>query len=161
MTHQHGNHNQIDLPVRNPGCRVITERDALCDGKYQHFAWMGCDIQAVPAYNRNHDRSCCVGYLITLDNVKIYAAGDTSRTEEMPKMASLDLDYALLPGDGIYNMDLEEASECAGLIRARRTIPIHLKPGALFDRSRAEAFQASGRQIVEPGEEISLTIKRG
>ena len=53
-------------------------------------------------------------------------------------------------------MDLEEASACADLIGAKYSIPIHLKPGALFDRGRAERFTGKNRLIVQPGEEIEL-----
>lgn len=156
VTHQHSDHNRIDLPARAPGCTVITEQDALRGGKHRTFSEKGIDIRAVEAKNRNHDPHCCAGYLLTVDGVTIYASGDTSTTEDMAGMAALRLDYALLPIDGIYNMDAREASDCARLIGAKHTIPIHMKPGALFDRRIAETFDAPGRLIVEPGEEITL-----
>jgi len=60
-------------------------------------------------------------------------------------------------------MDVAEASECAKLVAARHSIPVHLvpmndpnDPAQLFDRERAEAFQAPGRIIMEPGEELEL-----
>ena len=53
-------------------------------------------------------------------------------------------------------MDLKEASACGDIINAKHTIPIHLKPGALFDRTRAEQFTGKNRLIIEPGEEITL-----
>jgi L-ascorbate metabolism protein UlaG (beta-lactamase superfamily) len=74
----------------------------------------------------------------------------------MESFASRKLDYALLPIDGHYNMDAKEAAECARLIGARVNIPVHMKPGELFDRERAEAFDAPGRRIVAAGEEIEL-----
>ena len=53
-------------------------------------------------------------------------------------------------------MDLEEASACAELIAARHSIPIHMAPGQLFDRARAERFTGPGRLSLEPGQEIEL-----
>ena len=53
-------------------------------------------------------------------------------------------------------MDSREASRCADIIRAKHAIPIHMKPGGLFDRAVAETFQAEGRIILEPGECITL-----
>jgi L-ascorbate metabolism protein UlaG (beta-lactamase superfamily) len=53
-------------------------------------------------------------------------------------------------------MDAEEATACAELIEAKHAIPIHMKPGELFDRSMAEKFTARNRLIVEAGEEIVL-----
>jgi L-ascorbate metabolism protein UlaG (beta-lactamase superfamily) len=135
---------------------VIQSQDALKNGIYKSFDIMGVGIRAVPAYNSNHDRKQCVGYMLTLDGLKIYAAGDTSTTEEMKGYSSLGIDYALLPIDGVYNMDPAEASECAELIGAKHTIPIHMVPGELFDAQKAEKFTAKNRLIVKAGEEITL-----
>ena len=67
-----------------------------------------------------------------------------------------ELDYAFLCCDGYYNMDLAEAAECAKLIGARHNVPIHLKPGELFDRTLAEQFEGPNRLIIEAGEEVEL-----
>lgn len=156
VTHQHGDHNQVGLCAQNPGCVVITEKEALAGGQYHTFHVGKVRIEAVEAYNRNHKKEQCVGYIITIDGVTIYGAGDTSTTAQMSELAARKLDYALLPGDGFYNMSVEEASSCAEIIGAAHNIPIHLKPGALFDRARAESFTGPNRLIVEPGEEITL-----
>jgi L-ascorbate metabolism protein UlaG (beta-lactamase superfamily) len=157
VTHQHSDHNQINLCAQNPGCRVITNAEALEGGKHNTFDVDGIIIEAVEASNKNHDPRLCVGYIITIDGVKLYAAGDTSKTAGMASFAARGIDYALLPTDGVYNMGLAEAAECAALIGARHNIPIHAKPGALFDRPYAEGFDAPNRLIVEPGEEITLS----
>jgi 3-oxoacyl-[acyl-carrier protein] reductase len=39
---------------------------------------------------------------------------------------------------------------------AKHNIPIHLKPGALFDRKKADKWDAPNKLIVEPGQEIEL-----
>lgn len=113
-------------------------------------------MTAVPAYNRNHSREECVGYLITVDGVTLYAAGDTSTTDAMPGFRELGLDYALLPGDGIYNMDIPEAVRCAELIGARHTIPIHLKPEAPYDPNGPPGSSPPPPCWCGPGEEIEL-----
>jgi len=156
VTHQHGDHNQVKLPARKEGCVVITEADALAGGAYQSFSVQGIGIEAVMASNKNHNPKQCVGYIITLDGISLYAAGDTSTTEQMAGFAERELDYALLPCDGVYNMDLAEAAACAELIGAKHNIPIHMKPGQLFDMARAEAFDAPNRLIVAAGTEIML-----
>lgn len=156
VTHQHSDHNQTDLPAKKPDCEIITERDALKGRQYNTFQTKGVTVEAVEAYNKNHSRDGCVGYIVTVDGITLYASGDTSTTGQMKTFAARKLDYALLPADGIYNMDLEEASACADLIGAKHSIPIHLKPGALFDRGRAERFTGKNRLIVQPGEEIEL-----
>lgn len=156
VTHQHGDHNQVDKVVKKAGCTVIQSYDAVKDGEHQSFKLGNVLITAVPAYNRNHSGNECVGYILEFDGIKLYAAGDTSTTEEMKDFAKLKLDYALLPIDGIYNMDPAEASKCAEIIGARYSIPIHMKPGALFDEEMAAKFTAKNRLIVKAGEEITL-----
>ena len=157
VTHQHDDHNQVHLITQKPGCRVITNVEALEGGKHNTFNVGGINIEAVEANNKNHDPKQCVGFIVTLDGIKIYFPGDTSKTQAMESFAQKKLDYSLFPCDGFYNMDLKEAAECARLIGARVNIPVHLKPGELFDRERAEAFDAPNRLIVPAGEEISLS----
>ena len=157
VTHQHDDHNQINLITQKPGCKIITNVEALEGGKHNTFTVGDITIEAVEAYNKTHDPKECVGYIVTVDGIKVYLAGDTSKTKAMESFAEKKLDYALLPGDGFYTMNTEEMAECAGLIGARVNIPIHLKPGELFDRERAEAFNSPNRLIVEAGEEIELT----
>ncbi|HYE81730.1 MAG TPA: MBL fold metallo-hydrolase [Clostridia bacterium] len=156
VTHQHGDHNQTGKPAKKSTCVIIQNQDALQNGSYKSFDIGGVNIQAVPAYNSNHDRKQCVGYILAFDGIKLYAAGDTSTTKEMKDYTSMSIDYALLPTDGIYNMDEAEASRCADLIGAKHAIPIHMVPGALFDAKKAEAFTAKNRLIVKAGEEIEL-----
>lgn len=156
VTHQHGDHNQIQKPLKKDSCIIIQNQDAIQEGNYKSFDIFGIHIQAVSAYNSNHDRSQSVGYILSLEGLKIYAAGDTSTTEEMKEYSTQDIDYALLPIDGIYNMDAVEATACAELIGAKHIIPIHMSPETLFDEHKAEKFTAKNRLIVRAGEEIRL-----
>jgi L-ascorbate metabolism protein UlaG (beta-lactamase superfamily) len=156
VSHQHGDHNKTELVTQKPGCKVITNVEALAGGKHNTFDVGGIAIEAVEASNKNHDPKQCVGFILTVDGIKIYIAADTSKTKSMESFATRKLDYALLPIDGYYNMDAKEAAECARLIGARVNIPVHMKPGELFDRECAEAFDVPGRRIVAAGEEIEL-----
>ncbi len=157
VTHEHPDHNKIELITQKENCRVLRAEAMLIKGEYKHVQIENLVIEAVPAYNKNHDRNKCVGYVMQVDGVKIYAAGDTSTTEYMKTNLSKEgLDYALLPIDGFYNMDAKEAEKCAEIIGAKHTIPIHMKPGELFDIKEAEKFLPTSRLIIKPGEEIEL-----
>ncbi|MDR1692460.1 MAG: MBL fold metallo-hydrolase [Oscillospiraceae bacterium] len=157
VTHQHGDHNQTQLCAKKTDCAVISNEDAIAlRGRYNKFDLGGIRVQAVKAENRNHDPGECVGFIVHIDGVKLYASGDTSKTEEMELFPDMDLDYAILCGDGVYNMGPGEAAECARLIGAKRNILVHVKPGALFDRKIAEDWDAPNKLIIEPGEEIEL-----
>lgn len=156
VTHEHHDHNAVNLVAQKPGCMVLRAGDMLVDGEYRTVAMGNVQVQAVPAYNGHHAREECVGYLITIDRELVYAAGDTSYTDYMQELKKLHIAYALFPIDGIYNMDAREASRCAQALDARHSIPIHMKPGALFDRAIAEEFEAEGRIILEPGQVLAL-----
>ena len=157
VTHQHTDHNKIELCKRKPDCRLITNEEALAGGKHNSFdLGGGITVEAVEAKNFNHSPKKCVGYIITLDGITIYASGDTSRTEQMDTFAARNLDYAMFPLDGIFNMKLKEGAECARIIGAKHNIPIHIKPGALFDRKKADKWDAPNKLILEPGQEIEL-----
>lgn len=156
ITHEHFDHNNAGIVSKKPNTRIIRAAQALQNGVYQAFTVNDVKIEAVEAYNRNHKKEECVGYILTVDQITLYAAGDTSKTKQMTRIKTRSLDWALLPIDGIYNMDANEASKCAALINAKHTIPIHMKPGGLFDPSIAESFHAPGRVIVRPNETITL-----
>ncbi|MBQ3889668.1 MAG: MBL fold metallo-hydrolase [Clostridia bacterium] len=156
VTHQHHDHNQLDLPAKKPTCVIRQNDDFLQNGVYRAETFAGVTVRATQAYNGHHPRGECVGYLLTLDGLKIYVAGDTSRTDEMAALADEELDCAFLPIDGVYNMGPAEASACAELLRAKTVVPYHMAPGKLFDQKRAEKFDVPGRLIVPAGEEIVL-----
>ena len=113
ITHEHGDHNDLSRVTQKAGCRVIRAGQALTGGVYRTFQVGDVRVEAVPAGNRNHPMDACVGYLLTADGRTLYHAGDTSWVDAMAGLAGRRLDWALLPIDGIYNMDAAEASRCA------------------------------------------------
>lgn len=157
VTHEHNDHNHVELPKKKDST-IIIRQDTLKIGTiYNRTHVCGVEIEAVQAYNKNHDVSSCVGFVLRFDGITLYASGDTSLTDDMKsKLPKYNIDYALLPIDGVYNMDAEGAAECADYINAKHTIPIHMRPMELFDRVCAEKFIHKTRKIIEAGEEIEL-----
>ena len=165
VTHEHGDHNQVDKMPHAEGFQVVRAADVHPDADtYLTVESHGVRATAVQAYNKNHSAAECVGFVLEFDGVTFYASGDTSTTDDMSsgKLEALGIDYAVFPADGFYNMDVPEAAECARLVSARHSIPVHIVPihdmadPKLFDRARAESFQVPGRIIVEPGETLDL-----
>ena len=162
VTHGHYDHYNLGkVANRNPDCRIITWQEALADGTHQTFDLGFASVEAVEAGNNQyHSLDECVGYIVTLsDGTSVYVTGDTSTTQQMPSLADREIDYAFFCCDGIYNMDLEEAAQCAVQVGAKHNIPYHMisaDSGALFDRSRAEQFEAPDLLIIEDGQEIEL-----
>ena len=166
VTHEHFDHNQVDKMPHAPHCDIIRAADVHPSADvYRSTSSHGVLITAVQACNKNHPIDACVGMVLELDGITFYASGDTSMTDDMRsgKLANLGIDYAVFPGDGFYNMNVAEASECAKLVDARHSIPIHLVPvndpedaTQLFSRERAETFQGPGRIILAPGDTLDL-----
>jgi len=85
-------------------------------------------IEAVPAYNVNKQfhpkKNGWVGYVITMEGVRIYLAGDTDRIPEMKNLGKIDI--ALLPVSGTYVMTAREAAEAALQdIKPAIAVPMH------------------------------------
>ncbi len=155
VTHEHYDHNQVDLVHLKADGKIYRAADFLKDGTYGSMTACGVEIRSVEAYNQNHPKDQCVGFLMKVDGKLLYLAGDTSETEEMKALAKEPIDYAFLPMDGIYNMDRKEAERCARIIGAAHTVPVHMKPGALFDEETAQAFQAEGKVVMRPGDTLT------
>lgn len=86
----------------------------------------GIKIKAVPSYNIGkpyHTKmSEKLGFIVTVDDVSFYHAGDT---DLIPEMKEYSCDVALLPIGGTYTMTASEAAEAALLIKPKIAIPIH------------------------------------
>lgn len=162
MTHGHYDHTQTDeIATKNPDCETISWVEALSGGQHQNFDLGYVKVEAVEAgYNKNHDVNECVGFILTFSNgVTLYLSGDTSTTPQMKDLTERNLDYAFFCCDGVYNMDVQEAIECAKTVGAKHNIPYHMIPADktnCFDQSVAESFDVPGRIIVKPGEELVL-----
>jgi L-ascorbate metabolism protein UlaG (beta-lactamase superfamily) len=158
ITHQHSDHNQLGLVRRKATCTVITNNESIKSNVYQSFTIGNISVDAVAAYNSNHSKSACVGYVLEFDGIKLYHAGDTGVISEMADLASRGLTYALLPMDGIYTMTPEEATQAAGMIKAKYYIPMHtMPPPDTYNDAIVARFTVPNKIIVKNGESIELT----
>lgn len=161
ITHNHRDHNAVRLVTKAENCLTVTPKEALSNDSYRTFEHGGIKVAAVQAYNKAHHRERCVGYVLEFDNLKIYCAGDTSKTDDMVnKLSKIGLDYALLPIDGISNMSAATASECAKIINVRHAIPIHNNPLCVitgrYSPRAVDKFEHIGKIVVKFGETIEL-----
>ena len=83
-------------------------------------------FETLPAYNINKQfhpkENNWVGYVIIIDNVRYYIAGDTDITEENRKVKC---DVAFVPVGGTYTMDYKEAASLINEIKPKIAVPIH------------------------------------
>ena len=105
------------------------------------------EVEAIPAYNLTkfrapgipyHPREAGgVGYILNLNGVRIYHAGDT---DFIPEMRELKVDVALIPVSGTYVMTAEEAAEAVNTFKPKLAIPMHY--GSIVGSRRdAERFK--------------------
>lgn len=77
-----------------------------------------------------------VGYIVTLNNITYYIAGDTDVLDDLKVIKA---DVIFLPIGGVYTMTKEEAVELANTIKPKYAIPIHYGL-AVGSREDAEYF---------------------
>ena len=89
----------------------------------------GIRLDAVPAYNTTeghlqfHPKGRDNGFVLDIDGLRIYIAGDT---EDIPEIAALkDIDVAFLPVNQPYTMTPEQCIAAAKVIAPKVLIPYH------------------------------------
>lgn len=86
-------------------------------------------LYAVPAYNTTeghlqfHPKGRDNGFILVLDGLRIYIAGDT---EDIPEMANIsDIDVAFMPCNQPYTMTPAQLRKAADMVRPRVLYPYH------------------------------------
>ena len=139
VTHEHGDHfdRAAIQQLTASGTRLITNRrcaDMLGYGEVmsngdQLTITDGFSVEAVPAYNiteghlQFHPKGRDNGFILTIDGMRIYIAGDT---EDIPEMANIkDIDIAFLPCNQPYTMTTSQFVNAARTIKPRIVFPYH------------------------------------
>lgn len=156
VTHGHHDHCKTEIVTKKSETMILSYKELHPEEKTYLSKKLGdVTVTAVPAYNKNHPKKDCVGFVVDIGSVKIYHAGDTNKIPEMKELAALHIDYALFPVDGKYNMDAKEATKCAELIGAKHNLPFHtfnLPTNAFKD-----TFTPAGCMFAEYGETIEVS----
>ena len=92
----------------------------------EKYVVQGIKFETIPAYNTNktfHPKeNGWVGYIIIINGIRYYIAGDTDITEENKQVKC---DVAFVPVGGTYTMDFKEAASLINEIKSKIAIPIH------------------------------------
>jgi len=139
VTHEHFDHydkDAIDLLKKegtqiylNPAVKKLYgSGTALTNGETKAIS-KEIKVEAVPAYNTTkgrekfHPKGRDNGYVLTIDGLRIYIAGDT---EPIPEMKDIkDIDVAFLPVNQPYTMTPEQAAAAAKTINPKVLFPYH------------------------------------
>lgn len=86
----------------------------------------GIKVEAIHSYNIDkpfHPKeNNWLGYVIEIDDVRYYIAGDTDITEENK---IIKCDVAFVPVGGTYTMNFSEAAQLVNIIKPKIAVPIH------------------------------------
>ena len=161
ITHEHFDHYDsatIALLTKDNTQLIMNQRcvelygsgKAMRNGDKQRLSGVGA-IMAVPAYNTTegrqqfHPKGRDNGYVIIVNGLYIYIAGDTEDIPEMADLSDAYIDVAFLPCNQPYTMTPEQ------LVRAAKTI----KPKVLFPYHYGET-DVSGIPAQLPGIDVRI-----
>jgi len=174
ITHDHFDHCSIDDIKKITNQQAVIIASKMCRAKIDNFKPQvakifyflpgdrikvnNAEIEAVPAYNVNKFRAPgvvfhpkemgYVGYILEIDKVRIYHAGDTDLIPEMNNLGKIDI--ALLPIGGTYTMDVEEAVEAVKIIKPKYVIPMHYGSivGSEKDAEKFEQLASNYTKVI-------------
>lgn len=161
VTHEHGDHFDKDaikllstdktIVIANKRCgEMLGYGDVMANGDKTDIC-EDISVEAVPAYNTTeghlqfHPKGRDNGYILTVDGLKIYIAGDT---EDIPEIFEIkDVDIAFLPCNQPYTMTADQ------LVKATRTI----KPKVLFPYHYGQTdLSGIEEQLKDDGVEVRI-----
>ena len=138
VTHEHGDHYDAKSIKQLTGEKTQLVMNKRCADMYGSGKVMAngdklqladMSVEAVPAYNYTeghtqfHPKGRDNGYILTIDGLRIYIAGDT---EDIPEMSKIkDIDIAFLPCNQPYTMTPDQLIRAAKVIKPKVQFPYH------------------------------------
>ena len=139
ITHEHRDHFEREAiaQIRTPATTVYSNmavynmfRNCIALANGDSVAYRDdITLKVVPAYNYSegrtqfHPKGRDNGYILTIDGLRIYIAGDT---EAIPEMAEIkDIDIAFLPCNQPYTMTIDQLVKAAKTIKPKVLFPYH------------------------------------
>jgi L-ascorbate metabolism protein UlaG (beta-lactamase superfamily)/rhodanese-related sulfurtransferase len=139
VTHEHGDHfdrtalaalgaNADNLITNARVAEMLGWGNVMANGDSRDLPG-DIRLDAVPAYNYTeghtnfHPQGRDNGFVLTIDGLRIYVAGDT---EDIPEMADIkDIDVAFLPVNQPYTMTVDQCIHAAQVLQPKVLIPYH------------------------------------
>ena len=139
VTHEHGDHfdkeaiktlsdAETQLIMNGRCAEMYGAGKVMKNGEKVELA-KNFTVEAVPAYNitegrtQFHPQGRDNGYILTIDGMRIYIAGDT---EDIPEMEGIkNIDIAFLPCNQPYTMTTEQVVKVAKTIQPKVLFPYH------------------------------------
>lgn len=159
FTHDHYDHFDTDAVAQlsKEGTEIIGNQsviDTLGCGKAlkngeSAMVFGEWKLEAVPAYNTSdekldfHPKGRDNGYILTIDGLRTYIAGDCEPIEEMSEIK--DIDIAFLPCNLPFTMTPEQCAEAARIVKPAVLFPYHY--GDTQINRVADLLEGSGMDV--------------
>ena len=174
VTHAHNDHVGDTVAIaKRTGCKVITvvELADWLEGQGVEGTWGGnhggtVDFQGgtakfVPAWHSSSYATkegevasgVPAGFVVRVDGVTIYFAGDTALFLDMQLIGDEGIDVAVLPIGDNFTMGPKDAARAVEFLRASQVIPCHYNTFSLIQQD-PEAFKA----LVESSSTAMVTV---
>ncbi len=139
VTHEHFDHLDLNAisDLKKDGTVIITNKAS--SAKLANASIMSngdsktlrddIQLEAVPAYNitpdhtQFHPKGRDNGFILTLDGLRVYIAGDTEDIEEMAKLH--DIDVAFMPCNQPYTMTPTQLAHAVDMVKPKVLFPYH------------------------------------
>jgi len=141
VTHEHGDHFNIEtinslmkptsILYMNQRCFDQMNKGMVLRNGDSRKITKDISMKVVPAYNTTpdhlqfHPQGVGNGYVLNIDGLKIYIAGDTEDIPEMSSLKDENIDVAFIPVNQPYTMTVEQAVRAAWMIQPKVLIPYH------------------------------------
>ena len=139
ITHEHYDHldkeairaltkDDTQLIMNSASVKEFGKGQSMANGDKRQLT-EDISVEAVPAYNitkghtQFHPKGRDNGYILTMDGLTIYIAGDTEDIDEMANIK--DIDIAFLPCNQPYTMTPEQLVRAAKIIKPKVLFPYH------------------------------------
>jgi len=146
----------IPVESMNIGGTVLVDGVSFTMTPAIHSSWIRAEGVSCPG-------GVAAGFIIGMDGIKVYHAGDTALFSDMKLIGDLyHPDVAVIPIGGRYTMGTSEAMIAANFIGAKTVIPIHyntwdkINADPLLFKKAVELTTDIRVEILKPGESIEI-----
>lgn len=148
VSHAHGDHlGDTILIAKASGAKIYVTAEMARLLKKEYPAVYGgniggsqkTDFGMVKLVSAIHDSGVpgglACGFIVELENKRVYFAGDTALSAEMSLLGDEDIYLAFLPIGDLYTMGPKDALKAVRMIQPRYVVPIHYNtfPGIVQD----------------------------
>ena len=151
-SHSHPDHFTRKL---NGNPKVITKK-----GNYETG---GIKVKGVAAFhdaNQGRDRGANIIFVYEIDGIRIVHLGDIGHTLSQKELDEIGLvDILLVPVGGHFTIDADQASDVAGSLKPKITMPMHYKTEVLdFPIAGVDSFIRGKKGVKKlASSEVSIT----